>query len=116
MERESSHPPVPVPYLFLTPKVIWLTVVSLFLKMFMPPSPLVLANYCGVFAKLFIPTFSWGSVGTVRNHVITSVKIADPPAGTFKCCVSNASQLQYCLPTSLVHFIYNIFITKELLC
>jgi hypothetical protein len=37
VERESSHPPVPVPYLFLTPKVIQLTIIYLFLKMFMPP-------------------------------------------------------------------------------
>jgi len=38
VEREASQPPVPVPYLFLTPKVIYLTFMSFFLKLFMSQS------------------------------------------------------------------------------
>jgi hypothetical protein len=35
VEREASHPPVPVPYLFLTPKVRQITIMSAILIMFM---------------------------------------------------------------------------------
>jgi len=37
VEREASHPPVPVPYLFLTPKVRQFTVMSAILMMVMSP-------------------------------------------------------------------------------
>ena len=42
VEREASHPPVPVPYLFLTPKVRQITIMSVILMMVMSPvsSPL----------------------------------------------------------------------------
>ena len=37
VEREASHPPVPVPYLFLTPKVRQFTIMSAILIMVMSP-------------------------------------------------------------------------------
>ena len=37
VEREASHPPVPVPYLFLTPKVRHFTILCAILMMFMAP-------------------------------------------------------------------------------
>ena len=37
VEREASHPPVPVPYLFLTPKVRQFTVMSAILMMVLSP-------------------------------------------------------------------------------
>jgi len=39
VEREASHPPVPVPYLFLTPKVRQFTIMSAILMTVMSPVP-----------------------------------------------------------------------------
>jgi hypothetical protein len=48
VEREASHPPVPVPYLFLTPKVMQFTTMSALLMMVRSPlssSLLSIQNY-----------------------------------------------------------------------